>query len=357
MPTAPPTTPHDPYLWLEEVDGREAMTWVQGRNAETAATIEATTEFAATEQAIREVLDSDDKIPDVSKIGEHYYNFWRDAQHERGIWRRTTLDSYRTDHPRGSSCSTSTRWARPRAELGLARRERAAPRARPGVAPRPDRPVARRLRRRRHARVRPRDQDLRRTRGRRVPARGVQGRARLDRRRHGLRLHGLRSGSMTPSGYPGSSSAGAAGRPSPTRPSSTRASPRTCTSSPGARTPRLRARLRGPLDRFLRQRDVPGPGRGHARRAARPDRRPAFGRGRCQARVDARRAARRLGGRRHYLPGRSLLAARFEDFLAGLVASRSCSSPRRPPRWPARPGPGSTSWSTSWRTSRTACTS
>ena len=98
-PTAPPTTPHDPYLWLEEVEGREAMTWVQGRNAETAATIEATNEFAATEQAIREVLDSDDKIPDVSRIGEHYYNFWRDAQHERGVWRRTTLDSYRTDHP------------------------------------------------------------------------------------------------------------------------------------------------------------------------------------------------------------------------------------------------------------------
>ncbi|MHA7134684.1 prolyl oligopeptidase family serine peptidase [Oerskovia turbata] len=98
-PTGRPTTPHDPYLWLEEVDGREAMTWVQGRNAETAATIEATPEFAATEQAIREVLDSDDKIPDVSKIGEHYYNFWRDAQHERGIWRRTTLDSYRSDQP------------------------------------------------------------------------------------------------------------------------------------------------------------------------------------------------------------------------------------------------------------------
>ncbi|WP_336706542.1 prolyl oligopeptidase family serine peptidase [Oerskovia sp. USHLN155] len=98
-PTGQPTTPHDPYLWLEEVEGREALTWVQGRNAETAATIEATSEFARTEQAVREVLDSDDKIPDVSKIGEHYYNFWRDAQHERGVWRRTTLDSYRTDHP------------------------------------------------------------------------------------------------------------------------------------------------------------------------------------------------------------------------------------------------------------------
>ena len=97
--TDTPATPSDPYLWLEEVTGREAISWVQGRNAETAATIEATEEFDATESALREVLDSDDKIPAVSKIGEHYYNFWRDAQHERGIWRRTTLDSYRTDRP------------------------------------------------------------------------------------------------------------------------------------------------------------------------------------------------------------------------------------------------------------------
>lgn len=97
--TDTPATPSDPYLWLEEVTGREAISWVQGRNAETAATIEATEEFDATERALREVLDSDDKIPAVSKIGEHYYNFWRDAQHERGIWRRTTLDSYRTDRP------------------------------------------------------------------------------------------------------------------------------------------------------------------------------------------------------------------------------------------------------------------
>src|SRR5690606_26105940 len=26
-------------------------------------------------------------------------NFWQDAQHVRGVWRRTTLDSYRTAEP------------------------------------------------------------------------------------------------------------------------------------------------------------------------------------------------------------------------------------------------------------------
>jgi hypothetical protein len=35
----------------------------------------------------------------VSKEGEHYYNFWRDAQHVRGIWRRTTLAQYQLAEP------------------------------------------------------------------------------------------------------------------------------------------------------------------------------------------------------------------------------------------------------------------
>ena len=32
-------------------------------------------------------------------LGERVYNFWRDDTHERGIWRRTSLASYRTAAP------------------------------------------------------------------------------------------------------------------------------------------------------------------------------------------------------------------------------------------------------------------
>ena len=96
--TASPEPAADPYLWLEEVEGDEALGWVRERNAEAHATL-AGADFEATEAAIREVLDSDARIPEVSKIGDHYYNFWRDAEHERGLWRRTTLESYRTDSP------------------------------------------------------------------------------------------------------------------------------------------------------------------------------------------------------------------------------------------------------------------
>ncbi|MGO1279146.1 MAG: hypothetical protein ACTMIB_10595 [Cellulosimicrobium funkei] len=29
----PDGTPHDPYLWLEDVEGDEALAWVRARNA------------------------------------------------------------------------------------------------------------------------------------------------------------------------------------------------------------------------------------------------------------------------------------------------------------------------------------
>lgn len=86
---------HDPHLWLEDIDGVEALTWVRARNETTV------TEFtdARCEQMrieALEVLDTDTRIPYVRRRGEFLYNFWRDATNPRGLWRRTTLDSYRS---------------------------------------------------------------------------------------------------------------------------------------------------------------------------------------------------------------------------------------------------------------------
>jgi len=101
QPRAVPTpgTDHDPYAWLEEVDSEDAMAWVSARNAETLATLAATPEFERTRAAILEVLDSPAKLPEVSLLGGLLYNFWRDAEHPRGLWRRTTPESFRTADP------------------------------------------------------------------------------------------------------------------------------------------------------------------------------------------------------------------------------------------------------------------
>ena len=90
----------DPYLWLEDVTGERALSWVRERNAETVAQLTVGARFEALRAEIREVLDSTDRIPYIGRGGEYRYNFWRDREHPRGLWRRTTLAEYskeRTD--------------------------------------------------------------------------------------------------------------------------------------------------------------------------------------------------------------------------------------------------------------------
>ena len=89
----------DPYQWLEAVEDPKALEWVKARNAAAEAELATTPAFKQLESQILAILDSEAKIPYVEKIGEHYYNFWKDANHQRGLWRRTTLAEYRKDKP------------------------------------------------------------------------------------------------------------------------------------------------------------------------------------------------------------------------------------------------------------------
>ena len=89
----------DPHLWLEEVTGDKALAWVKARNAESTAALTENDAFRTLNHRLLQILDSDARIPFVSKAGNYYYNFWRDATHTRGVWRRTTLEEYRQDNP------------------------------------------------------------------------------------------------------------------------------------------------------------------------------------------------------------------------------------------------------------------
>ena len=86
----------DPYLWLENIDGEDALDWVRERNDATVAAF-TDDEFRRMRAEALEVLDTDTRIPYVRRRGDYLYNFWRDAANPRGLWRRTTLDSYCTD--------------------------------------------------------------------------------------------------------------------------------------------------------------------------------------------------------------------------------------------------------------------
>lgn len=93
------TAEEDPYLWLEDVTGDKALDWVREQNKETQEHFEAQDSFRTLESDLLKILDSDERIPFISKAGDHYYNFWRDKDHARGIWRRTSLEEYRKDEP------------------------------------------------------------------------------------------------------------------------------------------------------------------------------------------------------------------------------------------------------------------
>lgn len=88
----------DENLWLEDIYGEAPLAWVAEQNAKTEAMLH-TPEFAEINTRILEVLDSTDRIPYVAKHGVYYYNLWKDAEHPRGLWRRTTLEQYRLAEP------------------------------------------------------------------------------------------------------------------------------------------------------------------------------------------------------------------------------------------------------------------
>ncbi|SDE09804.1 prolyl oligopeptidase family serine peptidase [Aquimonas voraii] len=89
----------DPYLWLEDVEGEKALDWVRAQNAASKDSLESLEGFAQLRDDLRAILDSNDKIPFVREMGGYLYNFWQDANNPRGLWRRTTLDSYRSAAP------------------------------------------------------------------------------------------------------------------------------------------------------------------------------------------------------------------------------------------------------------------
>ncbi len=88
----------DPYLWLEEVEGQQAAAWADARTADTVARL-ADARYGRDRDALRALLDRPDNLPVPARRGGLLYNFWRDAAQPRGLWRRTTLQSYRTPAP------------------------------------------------------------------------------------------------------------------------------------------------------------------------------------------------------------------------------------------------------------------
>ncbi|NDF77904.1 MAG: S9 family peptidase, partial [Betaproteobacteria bacterium] len=90
---------NDPYLWLEDVQGSQALAWVRERNSVTTSLLQAQPLFADNKAKVLAILNNRDQIPGVARRGNHLYNFWRDEKNPRGLWRRTSLAEYRKPQP------------------------------------------------------------------------------------------------------------------------------------------------------------------------------------------------------------------------------------------------------------------
>ena len=84
----------DPYIWLEEVEGEDALAWATERSEATLAELSERPEYQQIYDDILAILTSDDRIPYPSIRGDMLYNFWTDEDHPRGIYRRTTWEDY-----------------------------------------------------------------------------------------------------------------------------------------------------------------------------------------------------------------------------------------------------------------------
>jgi prolyl oligopeptidase len=90
---------NDPYLWLEQVDSERALDWVREQNTKTLAVLEHDQHYQGLYADALTITQAQDRIPEPRFLGGDIYNFWQDAQHVRGIWRKTTLADYRNPAP------------------------------------------------------------------------------------------------------------------------------------------------------------------------------------------------------------------------------------------------------------------
>jgi prolyl oligopeptidase len=91
--------PPDPFLWLEEVEGDQALDWVRAQNARTVGDLEAHPDFKAIHAEIRQIFFAKDRVPFASFYKNFFWNFWQDESHRHGLLRRTTYEEYKKSEP------------------------------------------------------------------------------------------------------------------------------------------------------------------------------------------------------------------------------------------------------------------
>ena len=89
----------DPYLWLEDIHGAKPMEWVKAQNEKSLGLLKSDADYQGDYDTLLKVMDATDRIPFGSLDHQYVFNFWQDAQHPKGVWRRTTIADYANASP------------------------------------------------------------------------------------------------------------------------------------------------------------------------------------------------------------------------------------------------------------------
>lgn len=90
----------DPNIWLEDVHGEKALAWVNAENDKTLKRLTGDRRYAEYRREALKIFTARDRIPMPAFRAGGIDNLWQDATHPHGVWRATTLASYRTGAPR-----------------------------------------------------------------------------------------------------------------------------------------------------------------------------------------------------------------------------------------------------------------
>lgn len=89
----------DTFLWLEDRTSKQALDWVHHQNEVTVAELQGDPSYQATFQTALDLMTAEDNIAVGAALNGHVYNFWQDKTNVLGLWRRTTVASYKTEKP------------------------------------------------------------------------------------------------------------------------------------------------------------------------------------------------------------------------------------------------------------------
>jgi len=85
-------------LWLEEIESKKSLAWVKKISSQSEKTLMAHPEYDNVFKGSLELLNAKDRIAYGVMRNSHVYNYWKDQNNLRGIWRRCVYDAYKKNN-------------------------------------------------------------------------------------------------------------------------------------------------------------------------------------------------------------------------------------------------------------------